>query len=210
MSLLDFFRKSPRGRPALSLDEVRHEQARLDIRENQCIARIEKLEREKDEIFAKGAKLKSGFRRKQLARMFNQKQGQIVQLEREHNRLSKEAMTLSVLRRALERQKDLREGVLGLLNRVREEELQALLENDKIGYDLYMEKLNNLLGVAEPPLTDVMQEVGKEGMELIDIWQKMDEGEIESAEAGMKLAEKAVKDKALPARERAGEEPAAT
>ncbi|MBI3271946.1 MAG: hypothetical protein HYZ53_23335 [Planctomycetes bacterium] len=195
MPLFDFFARAGRAKAPPSLDEVRREAARLDIREHQCVARIEKLEQEKEEIFARGSKLKSPVRRKQLARLFRQKKLQLVDAEREHMRLSKEAMTLSVVRRALERQRDAKEGVMGLLSRVREEELARLLEDDKITTDLYLDKLNQLVGAAETPLDDVLKEVGKEGMELIDIWQRMDEGEIESAEEGIKLAEKAVKEK---------------
>ncbi|MBI5369100.1 MAG: hypothetical protein HZA54_18840 [Planctomycetes bacterium] len=199
MGLMDFFAGRRAGRAEPSLDEVRHEEARVTVREGTSLARLERLEGEKDGIFAAGARQKSGARRVPLARQFAAKEAQVAQAERELARLSKEATTLAVLRRALERRRDREAGVLGLLSRVREEELARLLEDDKIGYELYLEKLDGLLGAAESPARDALAEIGKEGREVIEIWQQMEEGELASAEQGLKLAEQAARRRARAA-----------
>ena len=200
MSLIDMF-KRPRKMADLKLDEVRREEARLSLRETQAIARMEQLERDKEEIFRKGTKIKSGIRRKQLARQFEQKKNEIAISERELNRLGKEAVTIAAIRTAIQRKQDMKKGVLSILNMAEEGELQRLLEDDKISYDLYMERLGEIASTANDPSRDIISEVGKEGAELIDIWQRMDDGEIDSFDTGLKLAEKKAREKPLPEEE---------
>ena len=43
--------------------------------------------------------------------------------------------------------------------------------------------------------TQITEDLGKEGSEVMDVWQKMDEGEIDSFADGLKLADKAVRRK---------------
>ncbi|MCC6739869.1 MAG: hypothetical protein IT452_12550 [Planctomycetia bacterium] len=200
MSLIDLF-KRPKRLADLKLDEVRREEARLSLRETQAIARLEQMEREKEEIFRKGTKIKSGIRRKQLARQFEQKKNEIGIAERELNRLGKEAVTIAAIRSAIQRKEDMKKGFLSVLNLAEEGELQRLLEDDKISYDLYMERLESVADASRDPAKDIISEVGKEGAELIDIWQKMDDGEIDSFDAGLKLAEEKAKEKPLPEEE---------
>jgi hypothetical protein len=196
MSLIDLF-KRPKRLADLKLDEVKREEARLSLRETQAIARMEQMEREKEEIFRKGSKLKSGIRRKQLARQFEQKKNEIGLAERELNRLGKEAVTIAAIRTAIQRKEDMKKGFLSVLNLAEEGELQRLLEDDKISYDLYMERLESIADATNDPSKDIISEVGKEGAELIDIWQKMDDGEIDSFDTGLKLAEKKAREKPL-------------
>lgn len=196
MSLIDLF-KRPKRLADLKLEEVKREEARLSLRETQAIARMEAMEREKEEIFRKGSKLKSGIRRKQLARQFEQKKNEIGLAERELNRLGKEAVTIAAIRTAIQRKEDMKKGFLSVLNLAEEGELQRLLEDDKISYDLYMERLESIADATNDPSKDIISEVGKEGAELIDIWQKMDDGEIDSFDTGLKLAEKKAREKPL-------------
>lgn len=196
MSLIDLF-KRPKRLADLKLEEVKREEARLSLRETQAIARMEAMEREKEEIFRKGSKLKSGIRRKQLARQFEQKKNEIGLAERELNRLGKEAVTIAAIRTAIQRKEDMKKGFLSVLNLAEEGELQRLLEDDKISYDLYMERLESIADATNDPSKDIISEVGKEGAELIDIWQKMDDGEIDSFDTGLKLAEKKAREKTL-------------
>jgi hypothetical protein len=200
MSLIDLF-KRPKRIADLKLEEVRREEARLALRETQAIARLEQLERDKEDLFRKGFKLKSGIRRKQLARQFEQKKNEIAIGERELNRMGKEAVTIAALRSAIQRKEDQKKGVLSILNLAEEGEIQRLLEDDKISYDLYMERLGEIADASNDSSKDIISEVGKEGAELIDIWQKMDDGEIDSFDAGLKMAEKKAKERPLPEEE---------
>jgi hypothetical protein len=185
----------------LKLEDVRREEARLNLRETQAIARLEQIERDKEEIFRRGTKIKSPIRRKQLARQFEQKKNEVALAERELNRMSKEAVTIAAIRLALQRKADMKRNVLNILNVAEEGEVQRLLEDDKIGYDMYMERLTEIAGAAKDGEGDLISDVGKEGAELLDIWQKMDEGDIESLDAGLKLAEKKAQERPAPEEE---------
>ena len=192
MGLFDFFRKKKDG---MSLETVRREEIRLGIKESQTIAKLEKMEKEREDIFGKGAKIHSPSRRRQLARLYDMKSQGAKMLERELAVMSKEITTIQAVKFALERQKSNKEGVSKILQRVDEAELMGLLENDKVSQEMYLEKLSSVLSsVTESPLSGI-ENLGKEGNEVMDVWQKMDEGEIASFEDGLKLADKKVRQK---------------
>jgi hypothetical protein len=88
-----------------------------------------------------------------------------------------------------------REGVSRLLQRVDEAELMTCLEDDKVTQEMYLEKLNGVLSVVTEGASQITEQLGQEGREVMDVWQKMDEGEIENFEEGFKLADKKVREK---------------
>jgi hypothetical protein len=190
MGFLDFLGLKKKE---LSLEQVKREEIRLGIKENQTLGKLEKLEKEREEIFARGMKMKSPAHRRQLARLYEMKAGGVKTLERELALISKELTTISALKLALERQQSSREGVSKVLRRVDEAQLMTYLEDDKISQEMYLEKLNNVLSSVTDNASQITESLGKEGSEVMDVWQKMDEGEIESFDDGLKLADKAVR-----------------
>jgi cob(I)alamin adenosyltransferase len=180
----------------LSLEQVRREEIRLGIKETQTLAKLEKLEKEREEIFARGSKLKSPPRRRQLARLYEMKSSGAKLLERELAMISKELTTMSALKLALERRDASKENAARLLSRVDEAQLMTYLEDDKISQELYLEKLNTVLSTVTEDAGEITRDLGNEGREVMDVWQRMDEGEIEKFEDGLKLADRAVRDKA--------------
>ena len=179
----------------LTLDQVKREEIKLGIRETQTLAKLEKLEKEREDIFAKGLKIKSPPRRRQLARLYELKSSGVKTMERELSILSKEITTISALKLALERRHNNKEGVSRILERVDEAKLMTYLEDDKISQEMYLEKLNGVLSTVTEGANQITEDLGKEGSEVMDVWQKMDEGEIESFSDGLKLADKAVREK---------------
>ena len=179
----------------LSLDQVKREEIRLGIKENQTLGKLEKLEKEREEIFAKGLKIKSPPRRRQLARVYEMKSSGVKMMERELSMISKEITTISALKLALERRHSSKEGVSRILERVDEAKLMTYLEDDKISQEMYLEKLNGVLSTVTEGANQITEDLGKEGSEVMDVWQKMDEGEIENFSDGLKLADKAVREK---------------
>jgi cob(I)alamin adenosyltransferase len=179
----------------LTLDQVKREEIKLGIRETQTLAKLEKLEKEREEIFAKGMKIKSPPRRRQLARLYEMKSSGVKMMERELSVMSKEITTISALKLALERRHSSKEGVARILERVDEAKLMTYLEDDKISQEMYLEKLNGVLSTVTDGANQITEELGKEGSEVMDVWQKMDEGEIENFSDGLKLADKAVREK---------------
>jgi hypothetical protein len=192
MGLMDFLGMKKKE---LTLDQVKREEIKLGIRESQTLAKLEKLEKEREDIFAKGLKIKSPPRRRQLARVYEMKSSGVKMMERELSMISKEITTISALKLALERRHNSKEGVSRILERVDEAKLMTYLEDDKISQEMYLEKLNGVLSTVTEGANQITEDLGKEGSEVMDVWQKMDEGEIESFSDGLKLADKAVRDK---------------
>jgi PAS domain S-box-containing protein len=56
--------------------------------------------------------------------------------------------------------------------------MTTLLEDDKVGEELYVQKLDTLLGVVNDPAYE-SQDIGNEGLEVLKTWEQMDEGELE-------------------------------
>lgn len=187
--VMDWLFKRRRRITDFKPEELRREEKRLEIRENQLVAQQEKLDREKEDIFQQGVKNKSAVRRRMYARRFNDLMGRLRLMDRELSRVSKEVMTLSRIRALVERTKSPK-SVTGILNKLSDanlDELQALLEDDKIGEEFYLQKLDTLLGVANDPAYEA-SEIGNEGLEVLKTWEAMDEGEMEFDE-GLKAAE---------------------
>jgi hypothetical protein len=192
MGLMDFLGMKKKE---LTLDQVKREEIKLGIRETQTLSKLEKLEKEREEIFAKGLKIKSPPRRRQLARVYEMKSSGVKMMERELSMISKEITTISALKLALERRHNSKEGVSRILERVDEAKLMTYLEDDKISQEMYLEKLNGVLSTVTEGAGQITEDLGKEGSEVMDVWQKMDEGEIDSFSDGLKLADKAVREK---------------
>ena len=193
--VMDWLFKRRRKITDFKPEELRREEKRLEIRENQLVAQQEKLDREKEDIFQQGVKNKSVVRRRMYARRFNDLMSRLRLMDRELSRVSKEVMTLSRIRALVERTKSPK-SVTGILNKLTDsnlDELQALLEDDKIGEEFYLQKLDMLLGVANDPAYDAT-EIGSEGMEVLKTWEAMDEGEMEFDE-GLKQAETGIKER---------------
>ncbi len=196
MGLLDWLKGETSSLGDLSLEEVKKEKRRMNIREGKALKRLEKLEAQRDEVFRKGAKVNSDIRRRQLARKYKQKKKQIRMVERKLNRISKQLLTLSAVGLALERQKNIEEGLTGILQDVREEEIRTLLEDDKISYDMYMDKLDKVLKESSMISDEeFMEQIGEEGREVLEAWEAMDEGEIDSMEEAMETVEEEIREK---------------
>jgi hypothetical protein len=188
MSILGkIFTKGKKGLNDLGLEEIRVEEKRLEIRENQHLRQIDKYDKLREEVFHQGAKNKSPARRRIYARRFGDYSQRISMIERELTRVVKELMTLTRVRGILERQRQI--PVQNVLQRLKEDDLlklSTLLEDDKISEEVYLQKLDTLLGVVNDPAYE-SADIGNEGMEVLKTWEQMDEGELEFGE-GLKEA----------------------
>lgn len=196
MSILGkIFTKGKKGLTDFGLEEIRVEEKRLEIRENQHLRQIEKYDKLREEVFHQGAKNKSPARRRIYARRFGDYSQRIGMIERELSRVVKELMTLTRVRGILERQRQI-PSAQNVLQRLKEEDLMkltTLLEDDKISEEVYSQKLDLLLGVVNDPAYEA-SEIGNEGLEVLKTWEQMDEGELEFGE-GLKEAAAAEREK---------------
>ena len=188
MSILGtIFKAGRKGLTDLSLEEVRVEEKRLEIRENQHLHQIEKYDKLREEVFHQGAKTKTPARRRIYARRFGEYSQRIGMIERELTRVVKELMTLTRVRGILERQRQIpTQNVLQNLSEEDVIKLTTLLEDDKVGEEVYMQKLDTLLGAVNDPALET-SDIGNEGLEVLKTWEQMDEGELEF-DAGLKEA----------------------
>jgi len=197
MSILGkIFTKGKKGLTDFGLEEIRVEEKRLEIRENQHLRQIEKYDKLREDVFHQGAKNKSPARRRIYARRFGDYSQRIGMIERELSRVVKELMTLTRVRGILERQRQV-PAAQNVLQRLKEEDLMkltTLLEDDKISEEVYSQKLDLLLGVVNDPAYE-SADIGNEGLEVLKTWEQMDEGELEFGE-GLKEATGSDKEKA--------------
>ena len=188
MSILGkIFSGGKKGLAGLGLEEIRVEEKRLEIRENQHLHQIEKYDKLREDVFNQGAKTKSPARRRIYARRFGEFSQRISMIERELTHVVKELMTMNRVRGILERQRMI--PVQNILQRLNEEDmikLTALLEDDKVSEEMYLQKLDSLLGVVNDPAYE-SQDIGNEGLEVLKTWEQMDEGDLEFNE-GLKEA----------------------
>ena len=187
MSILGKIFKGKKTLGSASLEELRVEEKRLEIRENQHLNKIDKLDKQREEVFHQGAKTRSPARRRIYARRFGDTSQRITMIERELTRAVKELTTLNRIRSILERKRQA--PIQNLLRSLKEEdmvELSTLLEDDKVSEEIYTQKLDVLLGVASDPAYD-SADLGTEGLEIMKTWEQMDEGELEFGE-GLKEA----------------------
>src|SRR6185436_19231647 len=79
--------------------------------------------------------------------------------------------------------------VQNVLQRLKEEDLlklTTLLEDDRISEEVYLQKLDLMLGVVNDSAYE-SADIGNEGLEVLKTWEQMDEGDLEFGE-GLKEA----------------------
>jgi hypothetical protein len=189
MGFLDWFRGDKKITD-FTAAELAREESRLQIRESQAASKLDRLDGERQEVFRRGFDIKSPARRRILARKFEEKKAEMGLVERDLRRLSKEIMTVSALHHLQGRRGKEKDGVLSALERADEAELQVLFEDDRISEEIYREKLNAILGISADEALGAEDDLGAEGRSVLEVWERMDEGEIGSVSAGLDEAEK--------------------
>jgi hypothetical protein len=66
----------------------------------------------------------------------------------------------------------------------------VLFEDDRISEEIYREKLNAILGISADEALGAEDDLGDEGKSVLEVWERMDEGEIGSVAAGLDEADK--------------------
>jgi len=187
MGFLDWFRREKKITD-YAPEELKREEARLQIRENQTIARLENVEAQRELFFRQGSAMKAPVRRRILARKYEEREQEVRRLERELARLSKESMTVAAIRYRLERRSDEGSPVLKKIGGSQIEELRTMFEDDQISEELYSERLEEMLGAAEDPDEDPVRGLGSGARSVLDIWDRIDEGAIEDVDEGLREA----------------------
>lgn len=166
----------------LSAEDLKREEHRLRIREEQLVARLQQVLSDKEQAFRVGAENRSVALRRILARRFAGASAEQDDLERDLLRLGKDLVTIRAFLRLGEANRRPK-GVGDVVA-----ELQVAYEDDRAGEAAYRDALFQALGAAPPekdPVADVFR-----------VWRALDKGEFaDAAEARRSLSENGSKEK---------------
>lgn len=166
----------------MTTEEVRRQQNLLAVREEQAAARLEKLIEERDSLFRRGATTRSIALRRVLARRHGRVDADVRASERELTRIAKEVAGLAVIRKLLKENDSL--SAPGDCT-----PLLTLLDDASASDDEFASTLSDALRgrKSSGPQTDP---VGGSSPPILDIWEKLDRGEIDSVDEAQRRLEK--------------------
>lgn len=193
MAIADIFRKK-----RITGQELRLEKIRLERREQKLAAELEKLSRDKEDLFRRGAETSSRSLRMIYARRFEETTKRLQMMEVESHRLWKQVRLLTALEFAYERTgRGPDSSLLARLGERQVAELMRLLEADDVRGQVFMDRLDEIMGTVEASLGKE-EAIGEEGREILRVWEKMDEGALEFEEGLKKATEEAQKKQKEP------------
>ncbi|HWE01226.1 MAG TPA: hypothetical protein VG326_02360 [Tepidisphaeraceae bacterium] len=199
MALIDKIFGHKKTLSELDRQALRKEEILLTKQRDRLFKKIEQISTDKQKIFQQGATQKSPELRKALAQDFELKTQEQLMSARELNLRSKELLTVSRLRMVKENTD--RGRSMGRLNLTGKdvEKISQWIEDDSVGQDIYMERLNEILDLGAQSDKDAMAQAGVSGagQELLNLWNEMDRGTIKQEEA-FEEADKAVRRKNAP------------
>jgi hypothetical protein len=197
MSLLEKIFGKTKTLSQLSPAELRKEEILIGKAKDKLLGKIETIANDKKRLFDQGAKTTSPELRKALAGEFELKTREQLLASRELNIRSKELLTVSRVRLVKEHQNNTR--ALGRLN-IGERDFVKItqwIEDDAVNQEMYVERLDELLALGEQSDRDVLgaTSLGEAGSELMNLWDRLDKGEVKQDEA-LSAAEEAVRKRA--------------
>ncbi|HLG42382.1 MAG TPA: hypothetical protein VI643_03370 [Planctomycetota bacterium] len=193
MAILDIFRNKK-----ITSQDIRLEKIRLERREQKMAGELEKLSKEKEELFRKGAETSSRSLRMIYARKFEEVTKRVQMMEVESNRLWKQVRLITALEFAYERSGRGTEGsLLARLGDRQVTEILKLVDADDVRGQVFMDRLDEILGTVDAALGKE-EPIGAEGKEILRVWEKMDEGSLEFEEGLKKASEEAGKKQKEP------------
>lgn len=185
MALLDKLFGRSKTLTDLSVAELRKEEILISRQRTKILAQIEKAASEKRKLFESGAKEKSPELRRALAMEFDLKTREQLLASRELTIRSKEMLTVQRLRMIREQQS--RSSTFGRLKITDKDigKLVGLIEDDAVTQEMYVERLDEILEIGERSDRELSasSQMGQAGQELLDIWSKLDRGDVDQQQA---------------------------
>ena len=172
----------------VSKEELEREKVRVESQAQVLMREIQRLEEEKKKLFRQGVG-KSTIEKLLLAERIKDIDAEIKVKLREYNRLIKQRRALANLIRLKEMEGKLREkGIWDKLARTEPDKLiQALSEVrfEEPQLEKNLDKINEILGEAVEPV-----EVAGETKEILQLWEKVEQGELAPEEIEKELESK--------------------
>lgn len=196
---MDFFTWLTTKRKTLgtmSAAELRAEEMLLENDCNRMLAKVTKLAADKQKVVEQGAKEKTPELRRTFAQQFDLLHTEQMMVSRQLNIRSKERLTVSRLRMLRENTQASRVGQPGRML-IRDADLaliERLIENDKIGTELYQERLDQILQLGHEA-DESGAAASPAAQELMRIWNDMDAGLIKDSKEAFDEAERRVRER---------------
>ncbi len=203
LQLLDWLTQRKKPLSQLTRSELRRKELTIEKDRARMLNRVKKLANEKQSIFDQGAQEKTPEVRRVLAQEFELKTTEQLMVSRQLNIRSKELLTVSRLRMLRENADRAKStgGTLGMVSETDILQLSRLIENDSVRSEAYQERLDEVLGTAAA-VDEGGAALSESGQALVNIWDRMDAGEIKDQSEAFDEADRRVREQ-----QRAAEEP---
>lgn len=195
MSFLDWLVKKKKPLSKMTRSELRRQELLLEKDRNQMLKRIKKLAIDKQDMFEKGAGEKTPEVRKTLAQEFELKTSEQLMISRQLNIRSKELLTVSRLRMIRENHERAKAAGsrFGLISELDVIKLGKLIESDAVTTEIYQERLDRLLEIGAG-VDEGAAGLSEAGQEVLNIWDKMDQGVFADAAEAFDEADRRVRE----------------
>ncbi len=158
----------------VSMDELRREKIRLTQEESRMTSQMEKLERQKQELFAKGKDEPAQRQQMIIARKIKELDVQAKNSDKMLRMISSQVRALNGFVQLKENQRFLKErGVSSLIGKIDLPRLQHLVEDASVEGQLQMDKLANMVTTLEE--SERLVGVGAEDSDTLAIVSAMQE-----------------------------------
>ena len=195
MAFLEWLTKRKKPLSRMTRSELRRQELLLEKDRTQLLNRVNKIAKDKQGLFERGAQEKTPEVRRALAQEFDLKTTEQLMLARQLNVRSKEMLTVSRLR--MLRENADRAGTsnaLGLISQVDMLRLGKLIEADSIRAEVYQERLDEILSIGAT-VDEGAAGLSEAGQSVMDVWDKMDAGAIADAAEGFDEADRSVRER---------------
>ncbi len=195
MSFLDWLVTKKKPLSQMTRAELRRQELLLQKDRNQLLKRIKKLSTDKQDMFEKGAAEKTPEVRRTLAQEFELKTTEQLMLSRQLNIRSKEMLTVSRLRMLRENHERAKAAgsKFGLISEKDILKLGKLIENDAVTTEIYQERLDRILEIGAG-VDEGLAGLSEAGQEVLNIWDKMDQGVFADAAEAFDEADRRVRE----------------
>ncbi|GIK17090.1 MAG: hypothetical protein BroJett003_20540 [Planctomycetota bacterium] len=195
MTFFDYLTRRKKSISEMSRSELRRQELLLEKDRKQMLDKVLKLAKDKQGLFERGAKEKTPEARQMLAQEFELRTTEQLMLQRQLNIRTKELLTVSRLRMLRENADRMKGGgKLGLISAKDMMRLGRLIEADSVKVEMYQERLDEVLALGRE--ADEHAAANNEaGRAVMDIWEKLDRGEIADEAQGFDEADRRVRER---------------
>ena len=195
MAFLEWLTKRKRPLSQMTRSELRRQELLLEKERTQLLKKVQKIAKDKQGLFERGAQEKTPEVRRMMAQEFELKTTEQLMLARQLNIRSKEMLTVSRLR--MLRENADRAGQSGKLGLVSESDilrLGKLIESDSVKMELYQERLDEILSIGAG-VDEGSAGLSDAGQSVMNVWEKMDAGAITDTSEAFDEADRSVRER---------------